>query len=103
MTDFSICINRLQWSFIFSFLYFLSSPFSLPAPKTPSMVFRHSEKLKTCDWEEKCLKYMNRNKRSDSWTNMRIEKPVKFIIPSLDQVYSFQEWIIETKNEINIP
>ena len=27
------------------------------------MAFRHSEKLKTCDWEEKCLKYMDRNMR----------------------------------------
>ena len=79
---------------------FLSSLLSLPATKTPGMTFRHSEKLKTCDWEDKCLKDMNLNMRSDSW----VEKPVKFMtLPtssfSLNLHYSFQEWIIETKNE----
>ena len=39
----------------------LSSLLSLPAAKTPGMVCRHSEKLKTSDFEEKCLKYMNWN------------------------------------------
>ena len=41
-----------------------------------TFVLKHSEKLKTCDWEEKCLKYMNRNMRSDS----------------LNLHYSFQEF-----------
>ena len=40
---------------------FLSSVPLLPTTETPGMVFRHSEKLKTCDWEEKCLKYIDRN------------------------------------------
>ena len=31
---------------------FQSSLLSLPTTKTLSMAFRHSEKLKTCDWEE---------------------------------------------------
>ena len=82
---------------------FLSSLLSLPATKTPGMTFRHSEKLKTCDWEDKCLKCMNRNMQSESW----VEKPVKFMaLPrsslNLNLHHSFQEWIIERKNEINI-
>ena len=53
-----------------------------------------------CNWEEKCLKYMNRNVRSDSW----VDKPVKFIaLPrssfSLNLHYSFLERIIEMENE----
>ena len=83
---------------------FLLSLLSLPATKTPSMTFRYSEKLKTCDREDKCLKYMNRNMRCDSW----VDKPVKFImLPrssfNLDLHYSFQGWIFEMKNEISIP
>ena len=46
---------------------FLSSLLSLPTTKTLGMAFRYSEKLKTCNWEMKCLKYMSRNMRSDSW------------------------------------
>ena len=85
---------------------FLSSLLLLPTTKTPNMAFRHSEKLKTFDWEEKYLKYMNQNMQSDSW-DMQIEKPVKFITPprssfSLNLHYSFQEQIIEMKNKINI-
>ena len=72
------------------------------------MAFRHSKNLKTRDWEEKCLKYKNRNMRSDSWAIIQIEKPVKFITPpissfSLTVHYLFKERIDETKNEINIP
>ena len=83
---------------------FLSSLLSLPATKTPGMAFSHSERLKTCDCEGKCLKYTNQNMRSDSW----VEEPVKFfVLPrssfNLNLHYSFQERIIETKNEINMP
>ena len=46
---------------------FLLSLLSLPATNTLGMAFRYSEKLKTCDWEEKCLKYKNQNMRFDSW------------------------------------
>ena len=62
MTGFSVCIEGLQWSFIFFFMFILC--FLLPAEKlakTLSMVFRYCEKLKICDWEGKCLKYMNWN------------------------------------------
>ena len=73
---------------------FLSSLLSLLATKTLGMTFRYSEKLKTCDWEEKCLKYMNWNMQSDSLGAMQIEKPVKFITPArsnfhLNLHYSF--------------
>ena len=39
---------------------FLTSLLSLPTTKTPAMAFRHSEKLKTSDWEEKCLEYVEK-------------------------------------------
>ena len=102
MTGFSICIKRL--STIIYISLFLSSLLSLPDTKTLGMTFRYSEKLKTCNWEEKCLKYMNQKMRSDSWVIMQIKKPVKFITPPKSNFhYSFQEQNIETKNEINIP
>ena len=88
---------------------FLSSLLSLPATKALSMAFRYSEKFKTCDWEEKCLKYMmNRNMWSDSWAIMQIEKPVKFVTParssfSLNLHYSFLQRITEMKNDIKFP
>ena len=77
----------------------LSSFLSLPTTKTPGMAFRHSEKLKTCDWEEICLKYMNRNMQSDRLAIIQIEKLVKFTMLSrssfsLNLHYSFQEQII---------
>ena len=82
----------------------LSSLLLIPATKTRGMALKHSEKLRTCDWEEKCLSYMNWSTRSDS----RIKKRVKFITPprssfNFNLHYSFQEQIIKTKNEINIP
>ena len=43
------------------YILLLSSLLSLPATKTPGMTFRLSEKLKTCDWQEKYLKYMDQN------------------------------------------
>ena len=72
--SFSICIRRLQPTFIF--LYFNPLLSRFPLLKHP-----HSEKLKTCDREEKCLKYINRNLRSERWAIMQIEKPVKLIKP----------------------
>ena len=35
----------------------LSSLLSLSATKTLDITFKHSEKLKPCDWEGKCLKW----------------------------------------------
>ena len=64
----------------------LSSLLSLPTTKTPGMAFRHSEKLKTCEWEEEWPKYMTQNMQSDSW----VEKPAKFIILLRS---SFNNWI----------
>ena len=68
------------------------------------MIFRHSEKLKTCDLGREMSEIHESEYAIDSW----VEKPVKFItLPrssfNLNLHYSFQEWIIETKNEINIP
>ena len=45
---------------------------------------------------------------SESWAIMQIEKPAKFIMLSRSSFslylhYSFQERIIETKNEIKFP
>ena len=104
---YSLSLNGVAWQVspltVIYISLFISSLLSLPATKTPGMTFRHFEKLKTCDWEEKCLKYMNQNMRSDSW----VQKPVNFITLTrsnfnMNLHYSFQEWIIETKNEINI-
>ena len=81
LTGFSICINQLQP--LLHFFIFILPPFAL---RYSSMAFMHSEKLKTCDWDKKCLKYMDWNKLcDDSWTIMQIKKPVKFITPP-DQV-----------------
>ena len=103
--------SRHRYRFLNMHYCHLSSLLLLPTTKTPSMAFRHSEKLKTRNWEEKCLKYMNRNMRSDSW----IKKPVKFITRprssfSLNLHYSFQERIMQKEDwnqhsmgEINDP
>ena len=59
---------------------FLSSLLLLHATNTPGVAFRHYEKLiKTSDWEEKCLKYMEKL-CNDKWMIMQNDKPVKLIM-----------------------
>ena len=97
---------------------FSSSLLSLPATKTLGMAFRYSWKLKTCDWEETCLKYMSWNMRSDSWALSK-SRNLSNSSCLLDQIFIwiciihfksellkwrlksiFHEWIISLLNEV---
>ena len=58
-------LHKLPTTIIYISL-FLSSLLLFSTTETSGTAFRHSAKLKTCDWEKKCLKYMSERNLSNS-------------------------------------